>query len=534
MNARTCRKAHALQILKIIWGAVSIALLILVFYYTKEQERIQNNQVIKYTTEIIGNKVDKLIHTLMQSVHTINIINSNDHECNQELLAELQQLRFNNPQLSGLVIRNNKQQVICSTLAKKNNPLIQPMGPLTMYGPVQLNSKEKPVFIIQKPLGSYFIDLYLLKQIVEQALKTEEPIAKRIFLYDEHQKKIILDIERQNKNAVWQTSNPSASIPHSLLVKSTSPMLTQVKISALNDVHLILVADPNNIAYLSWLHVLLISLLIISFSCFIYYYLRLIVNNHFSLNRAIRQAVKNNNFFPVYQPIFDIASNSYCGAEVLLRWQVNENETITPDFFIEEAEKSGLIVPITLQLIEKTFQQCRDLLQTNTPFHLALNLSAIHFTHTNFLDSLSKLCTKHQVSPHQLVLELTERDLLSQNDSLLIAKMNNLRLAGFSLAVDDFGTGYASIGYLQHFPFNYLKIDQLFIRAIGTGAITETLNYSIIHMAQNLKLHIIAEGVETYSQVEFLQTHGVDLMQGWYFANAMPIEQLLIFIQRSK
>jgi len=111
--------------------------------------------------------------------------------------------------------------------------------------------------------------------------------------------------------------------------------------------------------------------------------------------------------------------------------------------------------------------------------------------------------------------------------------MNDLRAAGFLLAVDDFGTGHASISYLQHFPFNYLKIDQLFISAIGTGAITEVLNKSIIQMAKNLKLHIIAEGVETAVQIDFLQAHDVSLMQGWYFAPAMPIEQLLDFLNRS-
>ena len=129
------------------------------------------------------------------------------------------------------------------------------------------------------------------------------------------------------------------------------------------------------------------------------------------------------------------------------------------------------------------------------------------------------------------MLEITERDLLRQDDLTLVMRMKELRSLGFSLAIDDFGTGHASISYLQHFPFNYLKIDQLFIRAIGTGAVTETLNQSIIHMAKNLKLSIIAEGVETIAQQEFLQKQDVHLMQGWYFAKAMPLEQLIQFIK---
>lgn len=109
--------------------------------------------------------------------------------------------------------------------------------------------------------------------------------------------------------------------------------------------------------------------------------------------------------------------------------------------------------------------------------------------------------------------------------------MNELRARGHSLAIDDFGTGHASIKYLQHFPFNYLKIDKLFVHSIGTGAVTETLSQAIIQMANVLKLTIIAEGVETIEQFNFLRHYQINLMQGWYFAKAMPHEQLFQLIE---
>ncbi len=102
---------------------------------------------------------------------------------------------------------------------------------------------------------------------------------------------------------------------------------------------------------------------------------------------------------------------------------------------------------------------------------------------------------------------------------------------GYTLAIDDFGTGHASINYLRHFPFDYLKIDKLFITAIGTGAVTEALNQSIIQLAKNLKLSIIAEGVESKAQLNYLKTNHVYLVQGWYFAKAMPIERLPTFLK---
>ena len=532
MIVGTSKQANAHQVLKVLWAGISIVLLFLVLYYTWHQDQIQNRQQLNYTAELIGDQVDGLINELMQSVHSMSINGHDFKNCNERLLPDLQALVFNNPQISGLVISDNHNKIICSTLTKSNNPIIKTIQPLTMYGPVKLKNNDKPVFIIQQRLGEYYLDMYLLKQVVESALKTHAPIAKRISLYDGNQHNTILQIKRDDKNSMWQTDNRTAFITSTALTKNTNPLLSSVQLANLNNFHIILEANPSNTAHLSWLQTILLGLLILSLSLFIYYYLRFLVNHHFSLHRAIRQAIKNNKFFPVYQPVFNVNSNSYCGAEVLLRWQFDDNEIIMPDFFITEAEQSGLIVPITLQLLEKTFQECRNLLDTNTLFHLAINLSVIHFTHASFLDSFMDLCKKYQISTQQLVLEVTERDLLTKNDALLIKKMNDLRLAGYSLAVDDFGTGYASIGYLQHLPFNYLKIDQLFIRAIGTGAITETLNQSIIQMAQNLKLHIIAEGVETYIQLEFLRAHGVNLMQGWYFANAMPIEQLITFIDK--
>ena len=338
---------------------------------------------------------------------------------------------------------------------------------------------------------------------------------------------------REDQSNRWQSSPPADYISQTALAEDTNPLLMKVKLTNLTNVQLILVANPNSLPHLSILHIVIIGLLLLSLSFFAYYYLHRLISHHFSLHRAIRYAIKKNNFFPVYQPIFDISTNNYCGIEVLSRWRIDNDEIITPDFFIEEAEQSGLIVPMSLQLVEKALKECQNLLHTNTDFHIAINLSAVHFSNNHFFDSFYTLCRKFQIPPQQITLELTERDLLTQEDTLLINKMNELRLAGFSLAVDDFGTGYASIGYLQHFPFNYLKIDQLFVRAIGTGAITETLNQSIIRMAKDLELHIIAEGVETYVQREFLQAQGVTLMQGWYFANAMPIEQLIPFFKRS-
>ena len=523
----------AQQLLKIIWGLLSACLLAFVLYFIVKQDQIENRHLLNTTADAIGDHIDSLINDLVQSIHTMRINGYDFKNCQHDLLPDLQKMLFNNPQIAGIVISNPKGKMICSTLADNINPMIQTLQPLTMFGPVQLTNTEKPTFIIQQRLGGYYVNLYILKQVIEDTLRPPTPIAKTVALYDENQKKIILQIEHTNSAGPWQASLHGAYLSSANIVSNTDPLLMKVNLTNLHKFQIILVADTNNVSRSSLLHAVLVGLLLVSLLLSIYYYLHHLIHHHFSFSRTIRLAINDNQFFPIYQPIFDINTNQCCGAEVLLRWKAHTKEIITPDFFISEAEQSGLIVPMTVQLIKKAFQECHNLLLSNPHFHLALNLSAMHFTDNHFFDVFFTLVEKHKIPPHQLTLELTERDLLTHDNSLLLKRMNDLRHAGFSLAVDDFGTGYASIGYLQHFPFNYLKIDQLFIRAIGTGAITETLNQSIINMAKDLNLHIIAEGVETYIQLEFLKAQGVHLIQGWYFAIPMPIEQLIPFLEGS-
>ncbi|BCA95613.1 hypothetical protein TUM19329_19740 [Legionella antarctica] len=276
---------------------------------------------------------------------------------------------------------------------------------------------------------------------------------------------------------------------------------------------------------------ILASLIIIMASYLFYLMMKNILAKRYSLLGAMKSAIKNNEFYPEYQPLFDREKGRYTGAEILLRWQDKQNQIIMPDLFIEEAESNGLIVPITLQIIEIAFNQTRNILNSYPYFHLAFNISALHFTDITFFNKFNSLVREYAISPTQIILEITERDLLDKNNNIFFLKMQELRQAGFSLAVDDYGTGHASISYLNNFPFNYLKIDKLFIQAIGTKAITESLNDAIISMAKRLSLAIIAEGVETGEQVNYLSENGVRFFQGWYFSKALSIEKLINLLQ---
>lgn len=258
------------------------------------------------------------------------------------------------------------------------------------------------------------------------------------------------------------------------------------------------------------------------------------MTKRYSLQGAIKLAIKNEEFYPVYQPLFDCDKEQFSGAEVLLRWENEDSQIIMPDFFIVEAEATGLIVPITLQIIEIAFKEFKSLLEERSYFHLAFNISALHFTDSVFFNHFHKLIEKYNISPHQIIFEITERELLDKNDTIFISKMQELRQTGFSLAVDDYGTGHASISYLQHFPFNYLKIDKLFVQAIGSNDIIESLNDAIIQMAKGLNLVTIAEGVETKDQANYLANNGVRLQQGWYYSKGLSITELTALLKGEK
>jgi len=527
------KKRTAHQLLNVVWGVLTALCLLLVLFFIWRNEQLETRQQLSYAAQQVSDRVDRLIDDLIQSVNKMPIHGEDYSDCVGALLPNMQRLVFNDQKIAGLVITNKKKQVICSTLPQVDNAtILNNTASVALFGPVQTFSTDKPAFILQQQLGNYFIEIYILKSELEKQLETSMSFSTMVGLYNETQTHMMLQLERDSSKSIWLTSEPSQYISHNMIQEERGKTLVANNLINLKNMSVILKTDNQKLNQLAWRYVMMASIVILLLSFSIYYYLRRLIHQHFSLHRAIMNAIKSDDFFPVYQPVIDRRKNACCGAEVLLRWSANDQETIMPDSFIEYAEQSGLIVPITMQLAKKVFQEAQTLLINNPHFHLSINLSAIHFSDPLFFDDFIALCDEYEMPINQLMLEMTERDLL-QDDVNLIRKMKELRQMGFSIAIDDFGTGHASISYLEHFPFNYLKIDRLFVRAIGTGAVTETLNQAIIHMAKSLDLFIIAEGVETYQQLETLEKHGVYFIQGWYFAKAMRFDKLKNFLKRN-
>jgi sensor c-di-GMP phosphodiesterase-like protein len=513
--------------LAIIWSFLTLVGLIIIFFLTLNfcNERLMSD-TLRTTREVTRN-FDGFIEDLFQEVFTLPLYGQTIQHCTKKLNDELERIRANNPKISGLVITNTKNQLICSTIPVDNLMSFSAERSRTILGPVTISLFDQPVYLVRQRIGPYVIQVLVLSSVLKEQIETPNRLASKIILNDNLNQHRIISLEHsQDDHQNWIVST-------SKLAQDTDPRVRFVEDQLQSIEGITLQVVPNKkklLTELGWSELFaLIGTLFLSLVLFklIKYHLK----THCSLCNELKRALKHHQFYPEYQLIYDCRQNTFSGAEVLLRWRHDDSTVKMPDAFIHEAERTGLIVPITLQLIDIAFNEFSSLLKENAPFYLSFNLSITHFKDSLFFTTFHRLQKKYGIPTHQILLEITERDLLDINNKLFLNKMIQLRELGYSLAIDDFGTGYASISYLQNFPFNYLKIDKIFVHSIGAKEINGSLNEAIIQFAKGLNLIIIAEGVETQEQVDFLKNNEVRYLQGWYYSKAVPITLVKSLIQ---
>ena len=261
--------------------------------------------------------------------------------------------------------------------------------------------------------------------------------------------------------------------------------------------------------------------------CFFDPQMQVVITQRAQLESDLQTAIQQNQFVLHYQPQFTLPG-TMVGAEALLRWQHPERGLVAPGHFIAVAEESELIVPIGMWVLRTACEQLaqwqRDPRLRN--LHVSVNVSARQFRHPDFVAGVVEVIQETGVRPHLLELELTE-SLVLDNVEDSVAKMHLLRTKGVRFSVDDFGTGYSSLAYLTRLPLHQLKIDQSFVRNLGVRPTDDVIVQTIIGMARNLELQVIAEGVETAEQKDFLALHGCDLYQGYLFARPLPVAELM-------
>jgi diguanylate cyclase (GGDEF)-like protein len=246
-----------------------------------------------------------------------------------------------------------------------------------------------------------------------------------------------------------------------------------------------------------------------------------------SLEQDLRAAIAANQFVLYYQPQVDILSETIIGTEALIRWLHPTRGVISPIEFIPVAEEEDLIIQLSEWVVKTAAQQQKTWRNSGMPlFPISINLSSLHFRQRNFINQMRSIVHENGGDPRYLELELTE-GILMTNASTTVATLKQLKESGFRLAIDDFGTGYSSLAYLQQFPIDTLKIDRAFIKDIKLGKIDSPIMRAIIGMGRALKLHVVAEGVETRDQLSFLRMQGCAAYQGFLFSKPVPPNQLL-------
>ena len=244
----------------------------------------------------------------------------------------------------------------------------------------------------------------------------------------------------------------------------------------------------------------------------------------------LKRAFERNELLVHYQPKYNLETGQVIGAEALVRWELPERGIILPSDFIPIAEETNLIIEIGEWVLDRVCEDFKYWSQSVSPGRVSVNLSLKQLRQPNFISRISSILRGHQVSPTSLELEITETTLM-EDPVRTIKLLDELYALGLHMAIDDFGTGYSSLSALQQFPINTLKIDQSFVKNIAVDSDDATIVGTIIHMGRSLNMDVVAEGVETEEQLNFLQTLQCTYVQGLLFGDPMSADSYLELLQ---
>jgi diguanylate cyclase (GGDEF)-like protein/PAS domain S-box-containing protein len=249
---------------------------------------------------------------------------------------------------------------------------------------------------------------------------------------------------------------------------------------------------------------------------------------------ALRRALDNDELLLYYQPKVNLHTGAIAGAEALLRWQRPGFGLVFPSEFVPVLEDTGLIVRVGAWIIDAACKQIGAWLRNGVgPVRVAVNVASRQFIEGDLEQMVRSALVRHDVPPELLELELTESALMS-NAERTIMVLTNLKAIGIKVAIDDFGTGYSSLAYLQRFPIDKLKIDIAFVREITTNPNDAAIATAIISMAHSLKLRVIAEGVETRAQLEYLRRSRCDEIQGYFFSRPVAPADMAVLVESGR
>lgn len=257
-------------------------------------------------------------------------------------------------------------------------------------------------------------------------------------------------------------------------------------------------------------------------------------NKHIQMDNDLRRAISNNEFVLHYQPKLNLANGSITGVEALIRWVNPDVGIVNPSNFIPHAEEYGLILSIGEWILREACRANKSWLnQGLPPITVAVNLSPKQFKQHNIVRIIENILAETDLDPEYLEIEITEMTVMDDIKATA-NKLNEMKQLGVKICIDDFGTGYTSINYLKQFPIDVLKVDQNFIKGIPTDQNDLAITSAIIALGHNLGMQVVAEGVETVEQLNFLAEHNCDLVQGYYFSRPLPEQKMILQLAQNE
>ena len=246
----------------------------------------------------------------------------------------------------------------------------------------------------------------------------------------------------------------------------------------------------------------------------------------------LARAIRGGELVPYYQPIVDLATARIVSAEVLVRWRKRDGTLVPPVQFIPLAESSGLIIDLTRVLMRRVCAEAGAAIGARPHFRIGFNLSALHFADETIVEDVPAIFSKSPIALSQVLLEVTERQPLT-NLTMARRVIAALQGLGVHVGIDDLGTGHSGLSYMLKLGLDFIKIDKMFVDAIGTERYSTTIIETLVGLGRDMKMEIIAEGVETFEQVQHLRERGIRKAQGYVFAPPLPGPTFLRLLEAS-
>jgi sensor c-di-GMP phosphodiesterase-like protein len=448
------------------------------------------------------------INSMLDNVHraTLRIKTLAGKECTPETIRQLRQFLAQTPNVGNIEL-TEEGVVYCSSLAGKIDSRDERREDNSLYLTSDIKSLRGHPFLISHismaKFGLYTsTDAYYLRYILGSASTLSS---------------VILSTQKG-----WME-------PHGTIHYNSVPQKQNIQTASTQYPYL-LSSEVDNKKIISFslkngkMIGLIITLLSAAIGVFYYYW----AGRADTPDKLLRNALYKQEFRPYLQPIVKGKDTRLVGCEVLARW-LHKNTVIPPDQFIPLAEQSGLIIPLTKQLIVEITDKFLSDFRPDTPFYISFNVSAPHLQSSSLFDDFQYLLERKDRNI-TLVIEITEREIVSQ-DEQVSSNIKKLRQHGVVFALDDFGTGYSSLELLHRIDISLIKIDKLFTSGIDSNSLYKDIIENIVDLARRIDAAVIVEGVETRQQTEYLTTLGEISFQGYLFSKPLPIDDFKAYMR---